>query len=142
MSQTSACFRGRTAAKGRRCGGSKSPLATENLLENTAGVLHHRSLGAAPCCLLFMLTRAILMPSLFRQRWVSGHLGLTKADTFAFGDGTVRLFRLFRLRKQLHVHVENALEDPLGLSRGCSQFWLTCGRLVTSSHSKARMILR
>jgi hexosaminidase len=42
------------------------PLATEHLLENTDGVgaphhcsLHHCSLGAAPCYLLFMLTRAL-----------------------------------------------------------------------------------
>ena len=40
-------------------------LATENLLENTDGVLHQCYLGAAACYLLFMLTRAILMPSLF-----------------------------------------------------------------------------
>ena len=33
------------------------PVATENLLENTDGVLHQCSLGAAACCLLFMLTR-------------------------------------------------------------------------------------
>ena len=46
---------------------SKPPLATENLLENTDGVLrpHQCSLGAAACCLLFMLTRATLMPPLF-----------------------------------------------------------------------------
>ena len=52
------------------------PLATENLLENTDGVHrpHHRSLGAAACYLLFMLTRAILMPSLFhRQKTFDDH---------------------------------------------------------------------
>ena len=40
---------------------SKSPLATENLLENTDGVLrpHQCSLGTAGCYLLAMLTRAI-----------------------------------------------------------------------------------
>ena len=60
------------------------PLATENLLENTNGVPrhprgrrgrsahpigapHHCSLGAAACYLRFMLTRAILMPSLFQD---------------------------------------------------------------------------
>ena len=43
---------------------SKSPVATENLLANTDGVLRgraeylHCSLGAAPCYLLFMLARA------------------------------------------------------------------------------------
>ena len=58
-------------------GRSKSPLATENLLENTPPSLRGvaegseypiriRS-GAAACCLLCMLTRAILMPSLFSQ---------------------------------------------------------------------------
>ena len=57
--------------------GQNPPLATENLLENIdaggSGALvqapHHCSLGAAPCCsyLLFMPTRAILMPSLFLQ---------------------------------------------------------------------------
>ena len=39
---------------------------TENLLENTDGVLrppHQCSLGAAPCHFLFMLTRALLMTS-------------------------------------------------------------------------------
>ena len=43
--------------------------ATENLLENTDGVgaPHQCSLGAAPCYLLFTLTRAILMPSLFHR---------------------------------------------------------------------------
>ena len=42
---------------------SKYPLlATKNLLENTDGVL-----GAATCYLLVMLTRAILMPSLFQR---------------------------------------------------------------------------
>ena len=57
-------------------GRSKSPtpptLATENLLENTDGVPRRCSstcsLGAAACCLLFMLTRAVLMPSLFQRR--------------------------------------------------------------------------
>ena len=56
-------------------GRSKSLVATENLLENTDGVgaphhcsLHHCSLGAAPCYLPFMLTRAILMPSLFQRQ--------------------------------------------------------------------------
>ena len=38
-------------------------FATENLLENTDGAPHQRALGVAACCLLFMLTRAILMPS-------------------------------------------------------------------------------
>ena len=50
----------------RMTGESKPhPLATENLLENTDGVLRHYpcSLGAAACCLLFMLTRATLMTS-------------------------------------------------------------------------------
>lgn len=32
---------------------------TENLRENTAGVFHQRSLGAAACHLLVMLTRAL-----------------------------------------------------------------------------------
>ena len=45
----------------------KPPLATENLLENTDGVLHGCSLGAAACYLLVMLTRAVLMPSLFQR---------------------------------------------------------------------------
>ena len=42
---------------------SKSPLATEYLLENTEGVLrpHQCSLGTAACYLLFMLTAALLM---------------------------------------------------------------------------------
>ena len=31
------------------------------------GAPHHCSLGAAPCNLLFMLTRAMLMPSLFQR---------------------------------------------------------------------------
>ena len=50
-------------------GESKSPLATENQLGNTDGIgaPHQCSLGAAPCYLLFMLTRAILMPSLFQR---------------------------------------------------------------------------
>ena len=39
--------------------GRNPPLATENLLENTDGA----TLGAAACCLLFMLTRALLMTS-------------------------------------------------------------------------------
>ena len=45
------------------------PLATENLLENTDGVLrpHQCSLGAAACYLPFMLTCATLMPSLFQR---------------------------------------------------------------------------
>ena len=45
-------------------------LATETLLENADGVLrpHRCSLGAAPCCLLFMLTRAMLMPALFHRQ--------------------------------------------------------------------------
>ena len=34
----------------------KSPLATENLLENTNGVLYQCSLGVVACYLLFMLT--------------------------------------------------------------------------------------
>ena len=56
----------------------KSPLATENLLENTDGVLrppeeggfgatHERSLGTAACDLLCMLTSAILMTSLYSE---------------------------------------------------------------------------
>ena len=55
------------------------PLATDGLLENTDGVLrtprgapHQCSLGAAPCYLLFMLTRAILMPSLISQQVTQG----------------------------------------------------------------------
>ena len=50
----------------KKTAGQKSFLATENLLENIDGVLrpHHCSLGTAACHLLFMLTRAILMPSL------------------------------------------------------------------------------
>ena len=53
-------------------GCSKSPLATENLLETPDGVLwpHQCSLGTAACYLLAMLTRAILMPSLFQRRVV------------------------------------------------------------------------
>ena len=56
--------------------GSKSPVVTENLLEKSDGVLrpapevgaaHQCSLGAAPYYLLFMLTRAILMPALFHR---------------------------------------------------------------------------
>ena len=45
------------------------PFATENLLENTGGVgaPHQWSLGAAACYLLCMLTRVILMPSLFHR---------------------------------------------------------------------------
>ena len=61
------------------------PLATDNRLENTDGALHQRSLTPrrglggrgtlsyqcslreAACYLLFMLTRAVLMPSLFRS---------------------------------------------------------------------------
>ena len=39
------------------------PLATEKLLENTDGVLHRCSLGAAACYLLAMLTAALLMTS-------------------------------------------------------------------------------
>ena len=42
------------------------PLATDNLFENADGVLHHCSIGAAACYLLFMLTRAI-MPLLLHQ---------------------------------------------------------------------------
>lgn len=38
-------------------------LATESLLENNDVVLPRRSLGAAACYLLLMLTRALLMPS-------------------------------------------------------------------------------
>ena len=53
-------------------GRSESALATENLLENTDGVLHHCCLGAAPCYLPFMLTRAILMPSSFHRRVCKG----------------------------------------------------------------------
>ena len=51
----------------------KPPLATEYLLENTEwggvgfGAPHHCSLGGAACSLLFMLTRAIWMPSLFHR---------------------------------------------------------------------------
>ena len=50
-------------------GRSKPRSATEILLENTGGVgaPHQRSPGAAPCHLLFMLTRAILMPLLFHS---------------------------------------------------------------------------
>ena len=47
---------------------TKSRSATENLLENTdggVGAPQHCSLGAAPCYLLVMLTRALLMPPLF-----------------------------------------------------------------------------
>ena len=42
-------------------GQSKSPLATDNLLESTdgGGAPHQCSLGAALCCFLFMLTRAL-----------------------------------------------------------------------------------
>ena len=39
------------------------PLATENLLKNTDGVLHQCSLGATACYLLFTLTCAVLMTS-------------------------------------------------------------------------------
>ena len=61
-------------------GPSKSSLTTENLLENTDGVLQRPrvggvgspykcSLGAVACCyFLFMLTRAISMTSLFHRR--------------------------------------------------------------------------
>ena len=56
--------------------GGSTPLATKNLLENTDGVgaphrcslgvaTHRCSLGKAICFLLIMLTRAVLMPSLF-----------------------------------------------------------------------------
>ena len=55
-------------------GRSKSPhpLATEKLLENTDGELrppplHQCSLGMAACYLLFMLTRALLLPSLSQR---------------------------------------------------------------------------
>ena len=63
-------------------------LATKNRLENTDGVLrpdphqadHHQcSLGAAACYLLVILTRAILMPSLF-QRPKLGHYWRTGPD--------------------------------------------------------------
>ena len=52
------------------------PLATDNLLENTnralrpssgVGAPRQCSLGAAACCLLCMLTRAILMTSSFQR---------------------------------------------------------------------------
>ena len=56
---------------------SRNPplLTTENLLENTDGAPRQRPLGAAPCYLLVMLTRALLMlmlmPSLVHRprRW-------------------------------------------------------------------------
>ena len=65
------------------------PLATENLLENTDGVLHQCSLVAAACYLLLLLTRAILMTSSFhrpadvnrsgwRFQYTSGYVGLVR----------------------------------------------------------------
>ena len=71
---------------GRRMGdgssaGRKSPLATDNLLENTDGVPHQCSLGAAPCDLLVMLTRAILMPALFQRPSCSRCSSSTAAPT-------------------------------------------------------------
>ena len=47
--------------------GRESPVVTDHLLENTDGVLrpHQCSLGTAACYRLIMLTRAILMTSLF-----------------------------------------------------------------------------
>ena len=67
------------------------PLATENLLENTGGVgvLHHWSLGAAPCYHLFMPTRVILVTSSFHREWRSGSSGSAEQP----GEG-----RLVRLR--------------------------------------------
>ena len=55
--------------------GQKALFATDNLLENTGGVPRHPtppppphcSLWAAACCRPFMLTRAILMTSLFQR---------------------------------------------------------------------------
>ena len=60
------------ACGGGGCGGGgpvEILLATENLLENTDGVgaPHRCSLGAAACYLLFMLTCAVLVPSLFHR---------------------------------------------------------------------------
>ena len=51
------------------CGRLKSPLATDNLLENIDGVgaPHQCSLGAAPCHCLSMLTAAFLMTSLHSE---------------------------------------------------------------------------
>ena len=53
-----------------RAGRSKPPIATENLLEDTDGVLrlHQCSLGAAACYLLCMLTAALLMTSSHSER--------------------------------------------------------------------------
>ena len=51
-----------------KIGRSKSPFSNrESAREHWWGVPHQCSLGAAACHLLFMLTRAILMPSLFHR---------------------------------------------------------------------------
>ena len=63
-----------TSSNGSRASARNPPLATDNLLENTDGVLrlpHQCSLGTAACYLLVMLTRAILIPSLFQKAWIA-----------------------------------------------------------------------
>ena len=69
----------------------KPPLATTNLLENTDGALrpHQCFLGTAACYLLVMLTRAILMLSLFqrpRQRAPIPGLALAAEQPCRQGD--------------------------------------------------------
>ena len=56
---------------------SKPPFATDNQLENTDGVgaHHQRSLGVAACYLLFMLTAALLMTSLFQREATGTAIG-------------------------------------------------------------------
>ena len=55
---------------GRKSPLATDPLVTDNLLETIDGVPHTPpvfSLGTAACCLLVMLTRAILMPTLLQR---------------------------------------------------------------------------
>ena len=47
------------------------PLATENRLENTDGVLHHCSLGAVACCPLLLLTCGLLVTSSYSEGLLS-----------------------------------------------------------------------
>ena len=49
------------------CSAPSSPLLGSGGGRGGVGAPHHCSLGAAPCYLLFMLTRAIMMPSLFQR---------------------------------------------------------------------------
>lgn len=74
------CFRKVLAEQPRICSGT--PMGYS--------VPHQRSRGAAACCLLYMLTRAILMPSLFhrlfqKQALARGHYrGRGGDDSLAF----------------------------------------------------------